>query len=722
MNRPILFLFSIMALAFAPLSWSAADEVPLREIQPKQWAKFNEIADVRADGEELQAKTAGNDPFMVSEEFAPVEAKEIKSIVVRMRVDVGSGKEGQVFWLTQSQPVDSDERHVIFPLQSDGQWHDYVIDTDALPSWQGKITSLRLDPVADAQDFAEFAVKSVSLVARADELASALPSEVETQLVLKDTPKADAGQNSLFTASGALLVNGQPTFALGLSGLPIVKDPFAEVEAAGFHYVLLNGMFEELLNTMEEHNLKVMFNPMQLYDASLAADVREKKLRDLLSRVESHASTIIGFFAIDEPAWNSTPIGLVQSGYEVLKSLSPRRPVFLNHAPRNTVEKLRSFNAFADITGCDIYPVPEGNGHSDLKNQTISAVGDYTDKMLASALPGQPVWMFLQAFGQGPGSQIPTWTQTRFMAYNVILHGAQGIIYWGLQELTWPNEMWPQLQRLGPELRALNDVLAAPWAGDFDEDSRKAGIELRHKRVAGEDYLFACNVTSAEKTLTWTMSTQPAKLHVLFEERVLEPSNGKFQDRFEPYAVHVYATKLVKRFEVAAAKRASSKFTPLLSSKACWIWDADLQQSDHSRPYFRRIIQVGELPPHAPVVITADNGYRFYCNGKLVGEDIDGSQGNWSTAERYDLAPFLRANAKNLLAIEGINETSWAGVFVEGDIGSLHLISDEEWRVTDKPTEGWNTSLNFEDSNWRLAKSFGSPPCVPWRSFLVPTK
>lgn len=52
-------------------------------------------------------------------------------------------------------------------------------------------------------------------------------------------------------------------------------------------------------------------------------------------------------------------------------------PIAVTHAPRGTVASLRPYNAAADITGADIYPVgyPPG-GHSLGTNKSISMVGD----------------------------------------------------------------------------------------------------------------------------------------------------------------------------------------------------------------------------------------------------------------------------------------------------------------------------------------------------------
>ena len=110
--------------------------------------------------------------------------------------------------------------------------------------------------------------------------------------------------------------------------------------------------------------------------------------------------------SIDEPAWTDKQPAKprhaadgMTAGYQHLKTLDANHPVYLNHAPRNTVETLRRYNASADIVCADIYPIipaglklpmfaitPDGR-HGDLPNQTPSCVGEYVDKMRRSAHP-----------------------------------------------------------------------------------------------------------------------------------------------------------------------------------------------------------------------------------------------------------------------------------------------------------------------------------------------
>jgi hypothetical protein len=63
-----------------------------------------------------------------------------------MKVSGGGG--AQFYWATQSNPEITEERVMIFPLQADGQFHEYTLDLGKHPFWKGQtIMGIRLDPM-----------------------------------------------------------------------------------------------------------------------------------------------------------------------------------------------------------------------------------------------------------------------------------------------------------------------------------------------------------------------------------------------------------------------------------------------------------------------------------------------------------------------------------------------------------------------------------------------
>ncbi|MFA6239840.1 MAG: hypothetical protein WC655_02870 [Candidatus Hydrogenedentales bacterium] len=159
-------------------------------------------------------------------------------------------------------------------------------------------------------------------------------------------------------------------------------------------------------------------------------------------------------------------------GYKLLREIDTKHPVWMNHAPRNTIKQLAEFNLGADIVGCDIYPVPARvGGHSDIQDVTVTSVGAYTRRM-QDAAPGKPTWMVLQGFGWADLNETkadskrdeyrrPTFNESRFMAYNAIANGARGILYWGSAYIEVDSELWSDLLKLVRELADRQPLLSA---------------------------------------------------------------------------------------------------------------------------------------------------------------------------------------------------------------------------------------------------------------------
>ena len=86
---------------------------------------------------------------------------------------------------------------------------------------------------------------------------------------------------------------------------------------------------------------------------------------------------------------------------------------------------------------------------------------------------------------------------------------------------------------------------------------------------------------------------------------------------------------------------------------AMWVWDEPnantVTQSNDPR-FLRLAFDLAAKPTQAELWITVDNVYTAYVNGKKVGSDAE-----WSTVEKYDVAKHLVVG-KNVLAIKATNQ------------------------------------------------------------------
>jgi hypothetical protein len=313
-----------------------------------------------------------------------------------------------------------------------------------------------------------------------------------------------------------------------------------------------------------------------------AGSDRERALARVADGLQGHPA-LFAYKGEDEPRnpfrgkdW-IRPDGLVR-GYKRLKQVDSAHPLVIVQAPIGTPAQLRPYRPAFDVTGADIYPVsyPPGT-HAQTANRDISVVGDITKKMVSVAA-GKPVWMTLQIVWSGvipsqqsPGRvpRFPSLPAERFMAYQAIVNGASGLVFFGghLTEISPPEDaaagwnwtFWEQVLRpVVAELASpqLAPALAAP-AAKVAVRTSTSGIELAVRRAGSSLYVIAVRRSGGVSRVKFT--GLPAGVNggeVLFEyeQRPLPPpivaghqvfrrvdvAGGSFSDWFALHDVHVY--------------------------------------------------------------------------------------------------------------------------------------------------------------------------------------
>jgi hypothetical protein len=282
-------------------------------------------------------------------------------------------------------------------------------------------------------------------------------------------PPADAV--TVITPDHRVRKGGRPWFPLGLYDTPTSAARAAELAAAGFDLVAIHpappDAVREMLDLLSESKLNAWIPIGHLLSHTDDPSQRQE-LEALVAGVADHPSLAL-WESYDEPAWNGIAAWRLQAGYELLRALDPRRPLWTNHAPRNTVSTLAWYNRATDIAGADVYPVPMPQTQSDLPNKTLAVVGDETVKNLAAVAGQKPVFMVIQGFAWkhlsdrgAPDAVFPTLAESRFMAYDATVNGAAGLLWWGIRYAPRPSPFWSDLRTVVSELASLRDILALP--------------------------------------------------------------------------------------------------------------------------------------------------------------------------------------------------------------------------------------------------------------------
>jgi hypothetical protein len=275
----------------------------------------------------------------------------------------------------------------------------------------------------------------------------------------------------------------------------------------------------------------------------------------------------------DEPLHGNVPPAGLAAAYNVIRSRDPDHPIVMIQAPqaRNgalTAALLRPYAAAADIHGVDIYPISHPPGvHAGRPNKDISVVGDVT-ALAVQAAPGKEHWTTLQIAWSGvlPPAHVPIFPnahQERFMAYQAIVAGAHGLVFFGGDlvkamnptdaDSGWNWTFWHTvLKHLIQELNstAVGPALVAPPAG-ISVTANANDVRLVARQAGGFLYLIVVR-RSATANGPVRFSGLPSALkfgQALFEYdgkdfRTVVLSRGKFTDPFAPHDARVYRFRL----------------------------------------------------------------------------------------------------------------------------------------------------------------------------------
>lgn len=147
----------------------------------------------------------------------------------------------------------------------------------------------------------------------------------------------------------------------------------------------------------------------------------------------------------------------------------------------------------------------------------------------------------------------PTPEQLRAEVWMSLIHGAAGIQYFchrmePLNETDCLDDAATAaaLERINREILELAPALnTQSYAMSPSSSNDAVPIRAVLKRLNGARYVFAASMADGITTATFALSDIDASVdvEVIGENRSIAPSNGTFDDAFEPYAVHLYRTR-----------------------------------------------------------------------------------------------------------------------------------------------------------------------------------
>jgi len=318
---------------------------------------------------------------------------------------------------------------------------------------------------------------------------------------------------------------------------------------------------DALLREANQQGMKVVISIADLQKIAPGDTVATEELARVVRKYRDNPAVLF-WKGDDEPQWGKVPVKNLQVYRDTIHQLDPHHPIWITQAPRGTVADWRPYSAYFDVGAVDIYPISYPPGiHSGIGNKNISVVGDYAQRIREATDDSKPTMMVLQICWSGvakPGAtlRMPTFSQERYMAYQAIIDGARGLVFFGGNVPACQNSRdaaygwnWtfydqvlkPVLDQFRPD-GPLYPALIAPAANLAGQVSGSNGLEYAVRQSGRYIYILAAEREGP--TVKVTFSGLPLNLttgQVLFESpRSVHATGGEFSDWFGPNEVHVY--------------------------------------------------------------------------------------------------------------------------------------------------------------------------------------
>ena len=391
-------------------------------------------------------------------------------------------------------------------------------------------------------------------------------------LSLMAVPASGATASGSAAPAGTLSLGGRPTFVLGLSNGPPLgastpsgDGALAEVVDAGINLFRIGPSVRgwsdaDIAEAQRWSSAAAELGAyvwVSLRDLTFAAPGSPEAA--MLRRVVAalRGSPGLGMWrGADEPWWLRWPASALTYAHSLVRSLDPAHRVLTVQAPRGTRWDLEAYSAATDAHGINAYPVTYGR-----RDPPLHIVGQWT-AMVRSVTPSNAVVTTLQICSSGSvdtsgsgGYVVPTLRQERYMAYDAIVNGARGLIFFGggnprcmLESdvphawnwTFWRSVLRPLLAELGRGAPLQRALLGRRLPLRLRVSDAGTQVDVRSGR-SGELWVIAARHGAGTKQVR--IAGLPAwakRASVYRERRSLTARSGVLGDRFAQWDVHVY--------------------------------------------------------------------------------------------------------------------------------------------------------------------------------------
>lgn len=252
--------------------------------------------------------------------------------------------------------------------------------------------------------------------------------------------------------------------------------------------------------------------------------------------------------------------------YQRLKQADPSRPVLLNLGQgvawdgwygrgvrTNHPEDYPEYVRGCDIASFDIYPAC--HDHPDVAGK-LWMVAEGVSRLRQWSEGTKRVWNCIECTRISNPNAKATSRQVKAEVWMSLVRGSTGIIYFVHQfqpefieaGLLADAEMLAEVTAVNRQIHELAPVLNRPTITDgvtVTSSNADVFVEALVKRHEGATYVFAVGMRDGATTARFEVAGVPgeARVEVLGENRAMAVNGGMFEDRFEPWGVHLYRVR-----------------------------------------------------------------------------------------------------------------------------------------------------------------------------------
>ena len=145
-----------------------------------------------------------------------------------------------------------------------------------------------------------------------------------------------------------------------------------------------------------------------------------------------------------------------------------------------------------------------------------------------------------------------------------------------------------------------------------------------------------------------------------------------------------------------------------IGQEAEWIWLPNQTQEQvpvGAVAVFRKTFELKTAPELAQLIVTADDKYDAYVNGRLV------NNGDFRQLQQVDITKRLH-RGRNVISIRVVNERGGTAALAarvmvkQPNADWISLSTNKSWKSNSRPPRLWNVPF-FNDSRWPQALSHG---------------